>query len=108
MIVLDFKTNFYDRYRDDIADLIVFYRRHGGTGRLAPNPNVPLEQVRNSNLDVNCKDNNDNNAKRPPPKEVLSAGGRVKRTRGKENNDLESAATPIAAPASKVGAPGPK
>ena len=94
-----------DEHKDDIMDLIMFYRAVGGIKHLVPNPNVPLTEVRpylltsgSEEKTENEKDSNDNNAKLKPS--LTSNNGQVlakiKKTRGKENAGSESPATPAA------------
>merc|ERR1719273_1221659 len=67
--------NICDEHKDDISDLVKFYRRTGGIKNLVPNPNVPLSKVRPQTtypvgiLDGTI-DKKENNAKRPASTEV--------------------------------------
>lgn len=89
-----------DEHKDDIMDLVMFYRAVGGIKHLVPNPNVPLTEVRpylltsGSDETGNEKDSNDNNAKLKPSSNGQVA--KIKKTRGKENAGSESPATPAA------------
>ena len=78
--------NICDEHKDDISDLVKFYRRTGGIKNLVPNPNVPLSKVRPQTtypvgiLDGTI-DKKDNNAKRPASTEVgnTTTGIKVKK-----------------------------